>query len=115
MANLISFEDHQFDRSESSLIEGSTDPVRRQENQVLVVASGEASFQVGDEIVLTLRDKQQTVTVAGILSDSPLAREAGTETILCSEKTFSLLTGESGYTILDIQFKDSASQRMWRR
>lgn len=110
-ANLISFEDHQFDRSESSLIEGSTDPVRRQENQVLVVASGEASFQVGDEIVLTLRDKQQTVTVAGILSDSPLAREAGTETILCSEKTFSLLTGESGYTILDIQFKDSASQQ----
>ena len=49
------------------------------------------------------------MTVAGILSDSPLAREEGTETIFCSEKTFVALTGQTGYTIIDVQFQNGAS------
>ena len=75
----------------------------------MFVQTENADVQVGDNIVLTINDKSQTVTVAGILSDSPLAREEGTETFFCSEETFTALTGEIGYTIIDIQFKNNAS------
>ena len=60
-------------------------------------------------ITLSINGKEQAVTVAGILSDSPLAREEGTETIFCSEKTFVALTGQTGYTIIDVQFQNGAS------
>lgn len=43
------------------------------------------------------------------MSDSPLARVKGTETFFCSEATFTALTGETGYTIIDIQFENNAS------
>lgn len=65
--------------------------------------------RVGDVITLSINGKEQAVTVAGILSDSPLAREEGTETIFCSEKTFVALTGQTGYTIIDVQFQNGAS------
>ena len=39
------------------------------------------------------------------MSDSLLARAERTETLICSEETFSQLTGETGYTILDVQFR----------
>ena len=61
--------------------------------------------KVGDTITLTINGKDQTVTVGGVLSDSLLARAERTETLICSEETFSQLTGETGYTILDVQFR----------
>ena len=53
---------------------------------------------------------RKKVTVGGILSDSPLARADGIETIICSEETFTRLTGATGYTILDIQFYFGADE-----
>lgn len=108
-ANLISYEENQFEWAADSLVDGSIETVMQQENQVLFVQTENADVQVGDNIVLTINDKSQTVTVAGILSDSPLAREEGTETFFCSEETFTALTGETGYTIIDVQFKNNAS------
>ncbi len=108
-ANLISYEENQFRWAADSLAAGSIEPVMQQENQVLFVQTGNADVQVGDNITLSVNDSTQTVTVAGILSDSPLARAEGTETFFCSEKTFAALTGETGYTIIDIQFENNAS------
>lgn len=108
-ANLISYEENQFGWAADSLVAGSIETVMQQENQVLFVQTGNADVQVGDNITLSINDSTQTVTVAGILSDSPLARVEGTETFFCSEKTFTALTGETGYTIIDIQFENSAS------
>ena len=88
---------------------GSIDTVMQQENQILFVQTGNIDVNVGDNITLSINDRTQTVTVAGILSDSPLARVEGTETFFCSEKTFTALTGETGYTIIDIQFENNAS------
>jgi len=92
-----------------SLVAGSVETVMQQENQVLLVQTGNADVQAGDIITLSINDSMQTVTVAGILSDSPLARVEGTETFFCSEKTFTALIGEKGYTIIDIQFENNAS------
>lgn len=108
-ANLISYEENQFGWAADSLVSGSIDTVMEQENQVLFVQQENMDLQVGDSITLSINNKPQTVVIAGILSDSPLARTEGTETFFCSEKTFTALTGETGYTIIDIQFKNNAS------
>ena len=108
-ANLISYEENQFGWAADSLVDGSIETVMQQENQVLFVQTGNIDVQVGDNINLTVNDKSQTVTVAGILSDSPLARVEGTETLFCSEETFTALTGETGYTIIDLQFENNVS------
>lgn len=108
-ANLITYEENQFRWAADSLAVGSIETVMQQENQVLFVQTGNVDVQVGDNITLTINNKPQTVTVAGILSDSPLARVDGTETFFCSEATFTALTGETGYTIIDIQFENNAS------
>lgn len=67
-------------------------------------------ISVGDRLTLVIGDRKQTVTVAGILSESPLARQEGTATLLVSERTFLELTGEEGYNILDIQFENGADR-----
>jgi len=108
-ANLISYEENQFGWAADSLVSGSIDTVMQQENQILFVQTGNIDVNVGDNITLFINDRTQTATVAGILSDSPLARVDGTETFFCSEKTFTALTGETGYTIIDIQFENNAS------
>lgn len=108
-ANLISYEENQFGWAADSLVSGSIDTVMQQENQILFVQTGNIDVNVGDNITLSINDRTQTVTVAGILSDSPLAHVEGTETFFCSEKTFTALTGETGYTIIDIQFENNAS------
>lgn len=108
-ANLISYEENQFGWAADSLVSGSIDTVMQQENQILFVQTGNIDVHVGDNITLSINNRTQTVSVAGILSDSPLARVEGTETFFCSEKTFTALTGETGYTIIDIQFENNAS------
>ena len=75
----------------------------------MLIVSEDADLAVST-IILSIDGKEHAVTVAGVLSDSPLARDEGTETILCSEASFTALTGEQGYTILDVQFKNSASE-----
>lgn len=110
-SNVISYEENQFKWAGDSLIEGNIDAVEQGVNQVLFVYSENSTVHVGDNISLSLNGEEKIVTVAGILSDSPLARIEGTETIFCSEETFMGLTGESGYTIIDVQFKNGASQK----
>lgn len=107
-SNLISQEENQFRWAEASLLAGSIDAAAEELNQMLIVS--EDADLAGSTIILSIDGKEHAVTVAGVLSDSPLARDEGTETILCSEASFTALTGEQGYTILDIQFKNSASE-----
>ena len=52
---------------------------------------------------------ERELTVCGVLSNSPFAREDGVETIICSETLFKELTGQSGYTILDMQLTGKAT------
>ena len=135
MVNLISYEENQFAWAEESLAEGSVKDVSENPGQVLYVAPPEETgveegaagaaetnggekaekasapqISVGDRLTLAIGGREQTVTVAGILSESPLARQEGTATLLVSERTFLELTGEEGYNILDIQFENGADR-----
>ncbi|MDE7130731.1 MAG: ABC transporter permease [Lachnospiraceae bacterium] len=81
----------------------------QQEDQVLFVQTENANIHVEDTVMLFVGNEEHEVFVAGILSDSPLARVENTETIFCSERTFTKLTGQAGYTIIDVQFRNNAS------
>ena len=81
-SNLISQEENQFRWAEASLLTGSIDAAAEELNQVLIVS--EDADLAGSTIILSIDGKEHAVTVAGVLSDSPLARDGGTETILCS-------------------------------
>lgn len=107
--NVISYEENQFRWAADALTSGSVSTVMQQENQVLFVQTKNTNVQVNDTITLSINGAEHVVTVVGILSDSPLARVEGTETIFCSEKTFTALTGQTGYTIIDVQFQNNAS------
>lgn len=104
-SNLISYEAYQFAWTKEELAAGSVDDVARTPGLVLMVSKGDTRVKPGDTITLTIQGRQQSVTVGGILEDSPLAREDDRETLICSEETFTRLTGETGYTILDVQFR----------
>ena len=105
MADLISYENYQFGWAADDVLQGNIESVRNGEG-VLLVAYTDFASQVGDEILMKTKLGIQTVTVAGILSYAPSDSDRKTVTLICSEDLFSQLTGESGYTILDIQLKD---------
>jgi putative ABC transport system permease protein len=48
--------------------------------------------------------------VVGLLSSSPFNGDVGVGTIICSESTFRELTGQMGYTIIDLQLSKNATQ-----
>ena len=109
-SNLISYEENQFRWAQDRLASGSVDAVANTPGQVLFVANTGTPAQVGDTVTLEINGVPQTVTIGGILTDDPLARAEGTETLICSEETFTQLTGETGYTILDVQFRFGAGE-----
>lgn len=44
-----------------------------------------------------------------MLSDCPFNNAADVETIICSENTFQNITGQSDYTIIDMQLNRNAT------
>lgn len=107
-ADLISYENHQLKWAEESLLAGSIDPVRQPGMEVLAVYGKDSSLQVGDLLKLQIGGASHQVKVAGILSNSPFDSQRGVETVICSEDLFRRLTGETGYTIIDVQLSKGA-------
>lgn len=107
--NLISYEENQFNWAKEQLTYGSIDEVAKGMGSVLIVYSEDLDYKVGDLITLKLPSGEKKVKVAGILSDSPFDRAPETQTVICSEKLFRKLTGERGYTIIDMQLEKDAA------
>ncbi len=103
--DLISYDECQFAWAQKSLAKGDLSKVMQDDNYVLTVYSDGNSLTVGDKI--QLEDAQ--LEVAGILEDSPFD-STGTPTVICSEKTFTRLTGETDYTVIDIQFTKEVTE-----
>lgn len=102
---LISYEANQFRWAERDLKQGNMESAQKGDGVLLVLKPG-FSAKVGDEIEIETKSGPKRTEVAGILDDVPFngGREAGI--LICSEALFQKLTGETGYTILDIQLKD---------
>ncbi|WP_332108560.1 MULTISPECIES: ABC transporter permease [Anaerovoracaceae] len=109
--DLISYEQHQFDWAKDVLIEGSLGNVQKNKDAVLTVYDAKNPLHPGDTITVHSQGKEKTVTVTGVLSDSPFTNEADTEIIICSEAVFRSLQGDGGYTIIDVQLSDKATDQ----
>ena len=105
--NLISYEAYQFGWAADSVLQGSMENVQNG-GGVFLVANPQFALQTGDEAVIETRLGAQTVTIAGLLSYAPFDTGGETGTLICSEDLFRHLTGEAGYTILDIQLKSTS-------
>lgn len=106
-AMLISHEQYQFDWVEDQLIEGNIEDAKDGDG-VLVIYSEEQNWHVGDSITVNLPKGETSLRVAGILADAPYDRAAGEQAVICSENTFTSLTGTSDYTIIDVQVNANA-------
>ncbi len=105
--DLISYEEYQFNWADEGdyVIEGDLSKVLGDSGYALTVYDSDNPLKVGDKIKLDGGE----VEIAGILSDCPFDSEEGVQTVICSEKTFERLIGESNYTIIDIQLAKKAT------
>lgn len=103
-AKLVSYDEPQFEWAKETLISGDIEKIQNG-NGVFVDYgySEEFNWKIGDTILLDIAGKQQEVQVAGIVSDVPIDSVSGEWIVICSEKTFSDLTGITGYSVIDIQ------------
>lgn len=116
--NLISYEEYQFDWAQDMLVDGSIDAVKAGEGVMISYAyAGENLVQTGSTVTVNTaafpgqggRSQEYQLKVSAVLSNCPFDREEGTETVICSEALFEKLTGEKGYTIIDLQLEKSAT------
>lgn len=105
--NLISYEQYQFGWAAEELTEGSLEAAEKGEGVLLVKDAG-FSAETGEELALTTALGSRTVRIVGILDYAPFSNGTADGMVICSEDMFRSLTGESGYTILDIQLKDQS-------
>lgn len=111
-ATLVSYDEPQFKWAKDALISGSIDSVQC-DNGVLVDYgySEEFHWRIGDTITLNIEGKPHEVQIAGIVSDVPLDSLNGEWIIICSENTFTALTGVTDYKVIDMQVnKDISGQ-----
>lgn len=99
--DLISYEEYQFGWAEGDLTAGR---LPAENGEVLTVFDKSNSLQVGDVIELA----GTTLTVAGVLDDSPFSSNE-VPSVICSEETFVSLVGASNYVVVDIQLADGAT------
>lgn len=110
---LVSYDEPQFEWAKKSLISGSVDYVQNG-NGILVDYgySKELGWEIGDTITLDVAGQKRQVQVAGILSDVPIDPESGEWIIISSERTFTALTGMTGYTVIDMQISQDISEQV---
>lgn len=68
-------------------------------------------FSPGEEIAIYFPSGTETVTVTGVLNGSAFNVSPGSTVLICSEELFEKLTGETGYTVIDLQFEQGVTDR----
>lgn len=116
--NLISYEDCQLGWAEELCLDGSVEEVKAGEGVMVSYAyAGENLVRAGSTVTVNTaafpgqsrQAQEYRLKVSAVLSNCPFDREAGTETVICSEELFEKLTGERDYTIIDVQLTRQAT------
>lgn len=105
---LVSYDDPQFEWAEGMLTAGNANSVR-DGNDVFVCFSDDLAWNVGDRIALDISGEITEVEIAGVLSDAPFQGANNEWVVICSEDTFTSLTGITDYTIIDMQVESDIS------
>lgn len=99
--DLISYEKYQFQWAKRDLTEGSLDTVQEEMLSVACTCQLSDTLKVGDTVKISVNGEKKEVRIGAVLSNLPFDSEEGA--IVCSEDTFQKLTGERGYTVVDLQ------------
>ncbi|QIB69677.1 FtsX-like permease family protein [Aminipila butyrica] len=108
--DLISYEKYQFQWAKDYLLGGSVKAVQQENNTGLMVFNQQNMAQIGDVVALRIGQDSSNINIAGLLSSSPFNSAPGVGTIICSENTFRQLTGQTDYTIMDVQLSKHATE-----
>lgn len=107
--DLISYEQNQFGWAEDYLLEGSLETVQNTPGTALTVYHPNNIIQPGDTLALSYHGNTDVLHIAGSLSSCPFTATSGSSIVICSEETFRQITGQSDYTIIDLQLSSKAS------
>ncbi len=108
--DLISYEENQFKWAKDYLLEGSLDTVQNENNTGLIVFEKQNTIRSGDTVTLHIGEGTADIKIVGLLSSSPFNNAPDVGTIICSENTFRQLTGQTDYTIIDLQLSENATE-----
>lgn len=110
VVDLISYEDMQFDWAKDYVLSSSLEKAQSENNTGLIVFEPQNDIEAGDVITLNLNGSQADIEIVGMLSDCPFNNRQDAGKLICSEDTFRKLTGETEYTIIDIQLSQDATE-----
>ena len=101
---LISYDERQLRMAEDMLIEGRLQEVIDGKG-VLSVFLEEHTFACSSNILVSADGKERKIHVSGVIECVSDILNFSTDTLICSEEMFRELTGEKGFTALDIQLE----------
>lgn len=111
LATLISYDEPQFEWAEDILVSGE---MGRVEDGTGVLIDYEDSkkfnLKIGDMVPLQIGSQQIPLEIRAIISDVPFHIPDNDLNMICSEKTFTALTGIRHYTIIDMQLHSDISE-----
>lgn len=99
---LVSYDEYLLACSKDSTIDGDLSKVKGNSEYVLTIYNNSNPLKLGDKIQIN----GNTVEIAGTLSDGLFSDGI---TLICSEDTFTRLTGECNYAMLNVQFANNAT------
>ncbi len=108
--DLISYEDMQFNWAKDYVLSGNLQRAQNENNTGLIVFESQNDIDTGDVITLNLNGSQTDMEIVGMLSDCPFNNRQDVGKLICSENVFRKLTGETDYTIIDIQLSQDATE-----
>lgn len=103
-ARVVSYDEYMLQCAEDEIISGDISKVRKRKGYVLTVFNKNNPLEVGDKVRLNGKEAE----VAAVLSEGLFADEV---TLIGTEDTFTWLTGQNQYTMVQVQFhKDVAAK-----
>ena len=100
--DLTSYSDELLDCAEDSLVQGDLSEIYGDSNKVMTVSNKDNPLQAGD----TIQIAGQEAVIACVVS---YGLYSGEYSIICSQETFTRLTGEQNYSMIGVQLGKDAS------
>lgn len=112
-ATIMSYDEPQFEWANDLLVEGSIDDVQNG-NAILIDYSyaEEYGWEVGDNITFTIGEASYDIPIAAVVSDVPFDSTYGEWIFICSEATFTTMTGINEYKIIEVQSSRDVSNEI---
>lgn len=100
---LVSYGEYMLSCAKDSVVSGDLSKVYGDSNEVLTIYNRENPLKAGDKIQLD----GQELNIAGAVSDGLFSDGI---TVICSEETFTRLTGASNYVMVSVQLTNQATE-----